>query len=219
MRVQKPMFGYGTSFDTFVYLCSTDFELKFNVINCNSKKPFTSFLKSEPHCPKDLVIDELTGDLYQYNFDKEKWKTICNAGLHSRIAAENNYEKNNLLYQKSRKVFRAVDSAYEPYTSSNEETIVRVLKYWIPKETFKEVEDEFVVKNCQRYIMHPIVCLNPNKAFEIMADSEKGAEIIEDKNFFDTEKSSEGKLHIVFNPPYDERLDIHMEEFYKNVFV
>jgi putative N6-adenine-specific DNA methylase len=25
----------------------------------------------------------------------------------------------------------------------------------------------------------------------------------------------EGKLHVVFNPPYDERLDIHMEEFYK----
>ncbi|MBC7747350.1 MAG: class I SAM-dependent RNA methyltransferase [Methylotenera sp.] len=40
---------------------------------------------------------------------------------------------------------------------------------------------------------------------------------IEEKNFFDTEKSSEGKLHVVFNPPYDERLDIHMEEFYKNI--
>ena len=40
---------------------------------------------------------------------------------------------------------------------------------------------------------------------------------IEERNFFDTEKESEGKLHIVFNPPYDERLDIHMEEFYKNI--
>ena len=40
---------------------------------------------------------------------------------------------------------------------------------------------------------------------------------IEEQNFFDTEKTSEGKLHIVFNPPYDERLDIHMEEFYKNI--
>jgi putative N6-adenine-specific DNA methylase len=40
---------------------------------------------------------------------------------------------------------------------------------------------------------------------------------IEERNFFDTEKTSEGKLHIVFNPPYDERLDIHMEEFYKNI--
>ena len=40
---------------------------------------------------------------------------------------------------------------------------------------------------------------------------------IEEKNFFDTEKTAVGKLHIVFNPPYDERLDIHMEEFYKNI--
>lgn len=40
---------------------------------------------------------------------------------------------------------------------------------------------------------------------------------IEENNFFDTEKSTEGKLHLVFNPPYDERLDIHMEEFYKNI--
>ena len=41
--------------------------------------------------------------------------------------------------------------------------------------------------------------------------------LIEENNFFDTAKRSEQKLHIVFNPPYDERLDIHMEEFYKNI--
>ena len=40
---------------------------------------------------------------------------------------------------------------------------------------------------------------------------------IEEQNFFDTEKTAAGKLHLVFNPPYDERLDIHMEEFYKNI--
>ena len=40
---------------------------------------------------------------------------------------------------------------------------------------------------------------------------------IAEDNFFDTEKQSQGKLHMVFNPPYDERLDIHMEEFYKNI--
>jgi putative N6-adenine-specific DNA methylase len=40
---------------------------------------------------------------------------------------------------------------------------------------------------------------------------------IAEENFFDTEKTSEGKLQMVFNPPYDERLDIHMEEFYKNI--
>ena len=40
---------------------------------------------------------------------------------------------------------------------------------------------------------------------------------IEEDNFFDTEKNNEGKLHMVFNPPYDERLNIQMEDFYKNI--
>ena len=40
---------------------------------------------------------------------------------------------------------------------------------------------------------------------------------INENNFFDTEKNQEGKLHIVFNPPYDERLNIQMEDFYRNI--
>lgn len=40
---------------------------------------------------------------------------------------------------------------------------------------------------------------------------------IYERNFFDSEKSSEAKLHLVFNPPYDERLDIHMERFYATI--
>jgi putative N6-adenine-specific DNA methylase len=40
---------------------------------------------------------------------------------------------------------------------------------------------------------------------------------ISEKNFFDTEKSVEGKLHMVFNPPYDERINIEMERFYANI--
>lgn len=40
---------------------------------------------------------------------------------------------------------------------------------------------------------------------------------IAEKNFFDTEKAIQGPLHMVFNPPYGERLDIEMERFYKNI--
>lgn len=40
---------------------------------------------------------------------------------------------------------------------------------------------------------------------------------VSEDNFFDTEKTTQGKLHITFNPPYDERLDIKMETFYKNI--
>jgi putative N6-adenine-specific DNA methylase len=40
---------------------------------------------------------------------------------------------------------------------------------------------------------------------------------IEEKNFFDTEKEVEGKLHMVFNPPYGERLNIDLERFYREM--
>jgi putative N6-adenine-specific DNA methylase len=47
---------------------------------------------------------------------------------------------------------------------------------------------------------------------------------VERKNFFDTKKPMEGKLHMVFNPPYGERLDrseldsdFDVEEFYANI--
>lgn len=40
---------------------------------------------------------------------------------------------------------------------------------------------------------------------------------VERKNFFESEKFTENHLHVVFNPPYGERLNIKMEEFYGNI--
>ena len=40
---------------------------------------------------------------------------------------------------------------------------------------------------------------------------------VERKNFFDTEKFTDNHLHMVFNPPYGERLDIEMEDFYTDM--
>ncbi|MBC9796858.1 THUMP domain-containing class I SAM-dependent RNA methyltransferase [Sinomicrobium weinanense] len=40
---------------------------------------------------------------------------------------------------------------------------------------------------------------------------------IEQQDFFSTEKNVTGKLHMVFNPPYGERLALDMERFYKGI--
>ncbi|MEJ1222202.1 THUMP domain-containing class I SAM-dependent RNA methyltransferase [Sediminicola sp. 1XM1-17] len=40
---------------------------------------------------------------------------------------------------------------------------------------------------------------------------------VERMNFFETEKFSDKHLHMVFNPPYGERLDIEMESFYASI--
>ncbi|WP_104735976.1 THUMP domain-containing class I SAM-dependent RNA methyltransferase [Hanstruepera ponticola] len=40
---------------------------------------------------------------------------------------------------------------------------------------------------------------------------------IQHEDFFKTQKAGEGKLHMLFNPPYGERLDIDMEKFYVDI--
>lgn len=40
---------------------------------------------------------------------------------------------------------------------------------------------------------------------------------IKHEDFFKTEKVGEEKLHMLFNPPYGERLEIDMENFYKSI--
>jgi putative N6-adenine-specific DNA methylase len=40
---------------------------------------------------------------------------------------------------------------------------------------------------------------------------------ISQANFFDTKKEVSGPLHMVFNPPYGERLDIELERFYREL--
>lgn len=40
---------------------------------------------------------------------------------------------------------------------------------------------------------------------------------IEQKNFFETDKESDGPLHMVFNPPYGERLEVDLERFYQEI--
>jgi putative N6-adenine-specific DNA methylase len=40
---------------------------------------------------------------------------------------------------------------------------------------------------------------------------------IEQRDFFESEKETEGPLHMVFNPPYGERLEVDLERFYREI--
>ncbi len=57
-----------------------------------------------------------------------------------------------------------------------------------------------------------------NKAKDNIANANLSEYItIEQKNFFDTQKETSGPLHMLFNPPYGERLDIELERFYREM--
>ena len=88
-------------------------------------------------------------------------------------------------------------------------------------DLFEKIEEAALKKT--RDFHHSIVArdIAPSaiKKAKINAENANLEDFIkfEEGDFFESEKSVEGKLHMVFNPPYGERLQINEEEFYKSI--
>lgn len=88
-------------------------------------------------------------------------------------------------------------------------------------DLFEKIEDSLLGKT--RDFHHRIIGYDKSpsavdKAKENIKNAHLGEFIeVRHEDFFKTQKAGEGKLHMVFNPPYGERLDVEMESFYKNI--
>jgi putative N6-adenine-specific DNA methylase len=88
-------------------------------------------------------------------------------------------------------------------------------------DLFEKIEESLIKKT--RDFHHKIIGYDKSpsavaKAKENIANAHLEDFItIQHEDFFKTQRGGEAKLHMVFNPPYGERLDIEMESFYKNI--
>ena len=88
-------------------------------------------------------------------------------------------------------------------------------------DLFEKIEASLLNKT--RDFHHKILGFDKSPSAVTKAqDNVKNAQLddfitIKHEDFFKTQRGGEGKLHMVFNPPYGERLDIEMESFYKNI--
>lgn len=89
------------------------------------------------------------------------------------------------------------------------------------EELFDKIVDSSLKKT--REFHHKIVGYDKapsavRKAIDNVANANLSEYIhVERKSFFDSTKFAEGHLHMVFNPPYGERLNLDMEEFYGSI--
>ncbi|TNJ42152.1 class I SAM-dependent RNA methyltransferase [Tamlana fucoidanivorans] len=88
-------------------------------------------------------------------------------------------------------------------------------------DLFEKIEESLLKKT--RDFHYKIVGYDkaPSAVFKAK-DNVKNAQLedfveVKHEDFFKTQKGGEGKLHMVFNPPYGERLNIDMQAFYKNI--
>ena len=88
-------------------------------------------------------------------------------------------------------------------------------------DLFEKVEDS-LLKKIKEFHYNIIGYDKAPSAVAKAIDNARNANLddyikIEQKNFFETQKETERPLHIVFNPPYGERLDIDLERFYREI--
>lgn len=88
-------------------------------------------------------------------------------------------------------------------------------------DLFEKVEESLLKKT--RNFYHKIIGYDKSpSAIRKAKDNIKNAHLeefinVKHEDFFKTQKAGEEPLHMVFNPPYGERLEIQMEEFYSNI--
>jgi putative N6-adenine-specific DNA methylase len=88
-------------------------------------------------------------------------------------------------------------------------------------ELFEKIEESLLNKT--RDFHHKIIGYDKSPSAVAKAkENIKNAHLedfvtIKHEDFFKTQKGGENKLHMVFNPPYGERLDLDMESFYKQI--
>ncbi|MEM6516094.1 MAG: THUMP domain-containing protein [Bacteroidota bacterium] len=88
-------------------------------------------------------------------------------------------------------------------------------------DLFEKIEESLLKKT--RDFHHNIIGFDKApSAIAKAKDNIKNAHLeefitLERKDFFETEKRGEKRLHMLFNPPYGERLDVEMETFYAKI--
>ncbi|WP_066217916.1 THUMP domain-containing class I SAM-dependent RNA methyltransferase [Formosa haliotis] len=88
-------------------------------------------------------------------------------------------------------------------------------------ELFEKIEESLLNKT--RDFHHKIIGFDKSPSAVAKANENvKNAHLdefitIKHEDFFKTQKGGDEKLHMLFNPPYGERLNIEMEEFYKHI--
>lgn len=88
-------------------------------------------------------------------------------------------------------------------------------------DLFEKIEESLLKKT--RDFHHSIIGFDKSPSAVAKAkENIKNAHLeefitIKHEDFFKTQRGGEGKLHMVFNPPYGERLNLDMEEFYKQI--
>ena len=136
----------------------------------------------------DYFLDNITGDLYSYNYENEEWVAKANAGLHFQKAAQEFHTIGKFIIQAP--VYRpksVTDQTRNIFVSRNTEVIGYLKKIYLHHWAIADLPMEFLVPFRNSWYVHSFAFTNKSKKFDILSESEKGPIIVEFKNILATQ--------------------------------
>eukprot|EP00347_Sterkiella_histriomuscorum_P012234 403369376 len=188
----KCMFSAGFGLQMLVYFCATNFA-NLQVINNNEKGGSLQEIndvnaKLLPTLTNNQIfLDNLTGDYYIYDQQKNIWNPKGNVGLHySRaMASLGGIAGGDLIKKVS--TYSEKDNFHKPILFFSKLTDVKCMikKQYISNPLLTGLPAEFVVDNHNSWDPHPINITNIQLVqtnYDTFAESERGPQIIQHLN-------------------------------------
>ena len=137
-KIRKPLFASACACLGLLFISTTNFNCvssnmfvgfnffqNINVINGNGKGSDLGDISkvekalNQLNC-NDYFLNNVTGDLFQYNYEHDNWRPFANAGIHNFIAAEKNQIEGPYILRKEKYRIDYTDKS-NVYTSKNTE--------------------------------------------------------------------------------------------------
>ncbi|CAG9318747.1 unnamed protein product [Blepharisma stoltei] len=183
-RTKKVLFAAGCGMEILVFLCATKFHIN-RVINGQGKgskvEDFQRIDKAVLANLKlgDAFLDNVTGDLYAYDFAANEFLPFSNIGLHHHKAAQENEKLRGFIlkpYQYNPKQFDQLESAY---VGKQNEALCRINKrnvqHWLVKNIGLQ---DFLIPQCNAWDIHPIALPDNDNRFQVFAETQRGSQLI-----------------------------------------
>ncbi|CAD8200721.1 unnamed protein product [Paramecium octaurelia] len=183
MRSNKILFASSFAMQGLVFLIASNVECQFSVINGLNGGQLGDLSKIKKSLTEirmnDFFLDNVTGDLYSFNYDTGEWVSKGNAGLHSRRAAEEFKTIGKYIVKAPQYKVSRMKEIDQPYISKENEIVCSLRKNSMHNYLFNGLPFEFVVPFKNSWDVHPFNFVNPKKTFQTMADCEKGPLVVQ----------------------------------------
>lgn len=181
---RKLVFAASCGMQVLVYLKSCGHPIK-RVINGHgrggSAQNAPTISPSELHklAHDEVLLDNTTGDVYQYDHKRSEFTPVANVGLHYHRAAQDSLIARSSMLKSSTYIPHVIDDPYPIYMGKQNEAKCRVLKqcnqHWLVQGLGLQ---PFLVPQNNSWDMHPVNITSEANSYFVLAESERGPQVV-----------------------------------------